>query len=627
MSKKIITLLIVFCFLTLSINQCIANSNTLEDPPSLCYGFILSNVKMDNKSFENQVFCKIRHIVNDLLREEIPVYWTTTNITVNVSEINNDDIIYESLFEKGTFIIPFTGDNNIDTKIVTIICDYNQSSEIEENNNLRTPIYLLRELFTFKSIKLSKVKIANLLNFLTCGESWFSNIASKCGFLDFKLIENDDISKKLNNTAYNLLIWPGLDAYYPPYYPLLELFLDLHYKRNRAIRDFVGNGGGFVGSCYAPYMASRGIKPLFAYPAIVTYYPKLPSIGFLSISDMLCEYGKVITLGLEQQILNDDHPMTYGVESYLTGGFLIHGPKIVNVGENVNVIANFKNDSYLDGTPSIVSNKFGDGKVVLFSPHPEISDPDTAPKIWDEGASETYYGKKLITNAFIYATSKGEIEQVISESRILSFITEIWDETNDLSDLLNEQIDVFKELKIYITDSIEDVINITDRIYSILDTIKQIAIEQGIDLNEIKKALYYEGNEYLLYCFDLIQGYLKNTSMTIQTIEKIYPLLDEDIGFIEEIDKLKSDLSLKIDKIQETLSVSLTKLQKMEKILENYQYNESLQKINERIFKKTSHDIEIQTEYAFQQMPEGYFNSLKLLRHYWYNFETILAMN
>jgi hypothetical protein len=192
---------------------------------------------------------------------------------------------------------------------------------------------------------------------------------------------------------------------------------------------------------------------------------------------------------------------------------------------------------------------------------------------------------------------------------------------------LNEQVEVFKEIKTNINDSIENVVNITNRIYSILDTIEQIAIEQGTDINETKTALYYESTKYLLYCFDLIREYLENTSMTIQIIEKIYPLLDEDIEFIKEIEQLKSDLSLKIDKIQETLSVSLMKLQKMEKMLEEYQNHQLPRKIREKIFKKASHDIEIQTEYAFHQMPGGFFNSLKFLRHYWYDFETNLSMN
>ena len=44
----------------------------------------------------------------------------------------------------------------------------------------------------------------------------------------------------------------------------------------------------------------------------------------------------------------------------------------------------------------------------------------------------------------------------------------------------------------------------------------------------------------------------------------------------------------------------------------------------EKVVKKISHDIEIQTELAFQLMPGGYFDSLKFLRYHWYNIETNL---
>lgn len=298
---------------------------------------------------------------------------------------------------------------------------------------------------------------------------------------------------------------------------------------------------------------------------------------------------------------------------------------IVKVGEGVNVIAEFKNDSKLGNTPSIVSNKFGNGTVVLFGPHPEIRDPDTGPKSWDLGTNETYNGKKLITNAFYYATSEEEIEQEVSESIPLSFINGVWDETYNLSYLLNEQVEIFEEIKTNIGKSIENATYLVDKIYSILETIEQIGIEQNIDPEEKKEFLCYYGTEYLIYCFDLVKEHLENTSITIETIEKIYPLFETNTNFIEQLEQLGDDLSSKIDDIKEILSVSFLKLQEMENILEGYQKYKFFRKIKERIFKKISHDIEIQTGLAFQLMPGGYFNSLKFLRQNWYDYETILA--
>lgn len=638
LTKSISTIIIILFILQTSSSLCITAELGIDSEKinfedeilltqlPLCYGFIFPNVKYENKYFENQIYCKIRHMVNDLLREEIHVFWTSSNMTINVSKINISEIEENLLFEKGSFIVPFTGVDIVDLKIIAIVCDYNQSSEIEQNNNAKTPVYLLKEQISFDGYGLSNVKILNFMNFLSCGESWYVDVAFKCGFLNYDFVYNNDTSKKLEDSDYNLLIWPGYDLYYPSLFVALEIILDFPTRRNRAVRDFVSEGGGFIGSCQAAYMAARGIKPLPAYPSILTQYPNLPSIGLLSISDIVTANGLVISKDLEQEILDKNHPVVYGVDHYLTGGFLLHGPKIIKTGESVNVIANFKNDSYLDGTPSIVSNNFGYGKVVLFSPHSEIRDPDTGPKFWDGGTAGTYNGKKLITNAFYFATSQDKKEHVISESRPLVFIMDSWNKTTDLSYLLNEQVEIFEEIKTCINESFEDIANLNNNIYLILEKIIQIGIEQNISLKEIKKNLYYAGHIYLIYCFDLVKEYLENTSSTIQTIEKIYPILEEDTIFIEQLEQLKFNLSIKIGKIQEILSTSAKKLQDIETILETYRKHQLFRKFMEKIVKKISHDIEIQTELAFQLMPGGYFDSLKFLRYHWHNIETNLSM-
>ena len=88
MNNKTISILIVIGFLVISINQSAANPEYLGGSSSLFYGFILPNVTFENKSLENKVFCKIRHLVNDLLREDIPIYWITTNTTANITDIS-----------------------------------------------------------------------------------------------------------------------------------------------------------------------------------------------------------------------------------------------------------------------------------------------------------------------------------------------------------------------------------------------------------------------------------------------------------------------------------------------------------------------------------------------------------
>jgi len=112
MDKKIVSFIIFSCFLTLSISPLIASSEDKGDV--LIYGFIVSLVACENAAIENQINCRIKHMINDFLREQIPVFWATTNITVLTNEM-------EQNFYKGTFIIPFTGNNTLDTKLTAII--------------------------------------------------------------------------------------------------------------------------------------------------------------------------------------------------------------------------------------------------------------------------------------------------------------------------------------------------------------------------------------------------------------------------------------------------------------------------------------------------------------------------
>ena len=112
MKKMAISILITICFLTDSINVTSEDIKPLQDNnQSEIYGFVLSDINIENKTLENEIFCKIRHLVNDLLREKIPVYWTVENITINISDINFKTK-EDNLFEKGTFIVPFTGGGN-----------------------------------------------------------------------------------------------------------------------------------------------------------------------------------------------------------------------------------------------------------------------------------------------------------------------------------------------------------------------------------------------------------------------------------------------------------------------------------------------------------------------------------
>jgi len=617
MNKKTIAILTVICFITLSISQCNAGDPKLGED-QLCYGFIVPLVRCENLSLGNQIYCKTMHMINDLLREQIPVYWMTTNMTVSIKNI--DSMIEQGMFfERGTFIIPFTGNNTQDKKIVAIVCDYNYSSEIEENSTIKISVYELMEQLNTPAYQLSDVKMAQYKDFLTCCESWYLNVAEKCGFLNFKILNNNVVSKELNNTAYNLIIWPGYDGYYPSSYSFLDIFIDSYSQRTNAIRKFVRNGGGFVGSCYAVTMASRGSPPI-VYSKRRVQNPNLPSFGFLAITDFLTGAG-VTSPYLEERIANHTHPVTYGVDEITVKGFST-GPTFRYIGKDVNVIAEFKNDSDLGGKPSCVSSNFGKGKVVLFSPHYEIRDPDTNP--FGAKIDLQYNGKKFIVNAFYYITSKKTMQIDLHQSRNLSFIFYVKSQTLNLSNNLDFQSDVFDFIKLEINKTIIDTFDLINKINSNLNIIEQIKQDMGI--NESESLFYYYPNYFSNYCLGgFFIRYLNNTIKSLIAIEKIYPLLENE-EFIRKIEILKTKLTSNINELQNAISKCKIACENHEKLLLEYQNSSIHTNFQKRKIDEAGHKIEVGIASGFNYLPQIYFDSLKFLRTSWYNYEAGIAL-
>ncbi|MCK4996527.1 MAG: hypothetical protein KAR55_06525, partial [Thermoplasmatales archaeon] len=167
MNKKIICFLLVICFLIPPLINCTAISVLDEDLK--CYGFIVTYVAEGSYPIIDRINCKIRHLINDLLREQIPIYWTAEDINVDIKKMNSSYIDQNKLFEPGSFIIPFTGNSTDDKKIISIMYDYNQSSEIETIDEITIPIYIVLEQINTQAFPLNDVKVAQLYSRVTSG--------------------------------------------------------------------------------------------------------------------------------------------------------------------------------------------------------------------------------------------------------------------------------------------------------------------------------------------------------------------------------------------------------------------------------------------------------------------------
>jgi len=622
--KKIMfSIIFSLVFIISSLNHGIATKIQKENTD--CYGFILPLFECENETVENQINCRIKHLINDLLREQIPVYWASTNFTALVSKINFENES-EMDFEKGSFIIPFTGDDYNDTKILVMIYDYNMSSEIEENKT-KIPVYLMSDSLSLNVYPLVEVKIAQCLTPQSTSLSYHVEKAGKCGFLDYTYLKSNEIADKLNNSVFNVVIWGAVPSSNLLFQALNHLIYDLKYKISNPVRNFVSKGGGYVGSCYGAYIASYGTLPIPVFFIRRAYNPNLKSIGYFAISDVLT---RIVfqTIGQTKTIVVDDtHPVTFGLEylpekDHVLYDVHINGPKFVNVGKNSQIIAKFYDTSKtLDGSPMWISSRFGKGKIIIFSGHPEMLDSDdrTAYFEMDDSIGN---GKKIISNSYFYSTCEDLTDFNTVQSRNSLFMNNIWCQTSDLSDDLNDTENIFYNLIGKINETQNILSGLNNDTYQMLDLIEEIAIDNNIDLEMDYNYLGNLAANYLSYDLGLFEEYMNDLKTILKMIEHLYSLNSDKPGVIDEIEELKNELSRNINKTKKLLLQSEKTSKSCIEELLKYKKDKSFPQLKENKIKQLVRDNYHNCENGFLYIPTSYFNSLKTLRKQWYNYET-----
>lgn len=147
------------------------------------------------------------------------------------------------------------------------------------------------------------------------------------------------------------------------------------------IRKFVSGGGGYIGICAGAYIAARNVE-----------VPGRPSgLGIIEIRNER-EAGR----GLRTiTIARPEHPVVKGYAGKV-GIWYQNGP-MMEAGQGVETLA-----VYGEGGAAIVCSAYGQGRVVIFSPHPEGS--------LEEGVDPEKAGTlKLLENAVGFASqSEGQ---------------------------------------------------------------------------------------------------------------------------------------------------------------------------------------------------------------------------
>jgi len=182
--------------------------------------------------------------------------------------------------------------------------------------------------------------------------------------IDIPSIQKEELSK------YDLLIVPGGLSN--------EMADALGNEGREAIRKFVHHGGGYVGICAGAYLASATFEKF---------------LGLVNVkSNHSQEYMPRIGMQEQRQLGSGTVKLEFSTEGehfFAKGAFgnmeYINGPIFIDAGRSdlpfFVILAAFRSDIYrynfqqgtMPNTPAIVAGQFGQGYVILFSPHPELT--------------------------------------------------------------------------------------------------------------------------------------------------------------------------------------------------------------------------------------------------------------
>lgn len=633
-TKIILTCYICFIITTSSFLFVSAKNNSNND--SSCYGFIIplpQGLDTTNETFENS---RVRHMINDLLRENISVYWPKDDFSALSKTFHQENLCAEMVFyKKGAFVVPFSGDEFKDALTTSIIHDYNQTHELEKNCLIKNEAYILQEKLNIKTDKLAEPKIVQHLGKAT-RYSWPTYLlqADDGGFLTFEYLLNDETSEQLNNEDFNLFIWP----YLPEHATQFEQFETFtNNLQVNAIRSFVRNGGGFIGTCYGAQAASSGI--IFLSTPFALRYAYNPDLSKILPSLCLSLSDSKMWINLEavskrrvsyHKVENTNHPVFYGVNHTIKDFF--GGPVFVWLGKNTHVLATFQDlrdrddgpnvnknaKKFVVGKPSWVNSTFGKGKIVLYSSHPDYINNiyplfQYDDYIWD---GDEFYGRRIIHNSMFYVTSEENVGIETSISYPLSFINSIIEKTENLSfdEPSNHEFETLSQRLTGFSNDISIFKNMTMWLRNLFAPL------------ENKSNFFEKGERFLRYVYwycDLYNDYINRTLSSLNMLEQVIPLLVEfDESIIEHVADLKNDINQRLNHSEELLSKVTKIAEKLEEIITSSRLSilKKLQLLKDRKTLLEMYIIEL------KYIPQTYFESLKLVRHSWYNYEANIAI-
>ncbi len=164
--------------------------------------------------------------------------------------------------------------------------------------------------------------------------------------IDSRFINNESLD------SFSILCMPGSSSN--------RYTRDISPTGRQKIRNFVRNGGGYIGICGGAYLACESSR----YPE--WYLGLFPGVAGGPIDEIAVYPNDAIA---QVNVVNSTHPITQGGPAtywiYYSGGPFF----VPNTDADVTILGSYE----VGGQPAMTANKYGSGRVFTIGVHPEGS--------------------------------------------------------------------------------------------------------------------------------------------------------------------------------------------------------------------------------------------------------------
>ncbi len=416
-SKKYMLVCLFFCFLLFS-SVCFPMSFSSAEPETgQYYGFVIP--VFENQSFYQQI--EIVKAVNLALSHNVSVYWVVEPFECEVDVFDEHSLKQTESFAKGSFLIDAS--SNVES-LRFFAANLSFLSYFQS-----VPVYTVLE--PLDEVGVRKLCFPRIVyhDGDNVAHGSYEYVLEESGFSQGTYLNWRQIPSNLSSEQFDVFVWGG------HYGNNLDVVLgQLNWDSFNAIRSFIREGGGYIGSCYGGYEITTALP--FPLRNLLIRFPNLPSSFFLSVSSRLPVKAMPGYCYINVSLTDFSSPLSFGLPEKITDCWYAEGPVFLgrdgetkdiaviddidgryfwgdsNLGD-YGLISNLKERwmNFSIGKPIWVTTEFGDGRVIAFGDHPETHD----------------YYPRIVHNAIFYATSSDPTSVSLSTPLVLYNLSECVD--------------------------------------------------------------------------------------------------------------------------------------------------------------------------------------------------------